>query len=74
MLLELSGLWKAYGFPIIDVEKSARSLIDSCSRIPVTASSVPRELRNLFVKIMRQEHFKRHKFWPPLEDKVGSYS
>lgn len=42
MLLELSGLWKAYGFPIIDVEKSAGSLIDSCSGAPVTASNVPR--------------------------------
>lgn len=48
--LEISGLWKSFGFPVIDTEQTAADFFNRMTGIPEVKVDAALEVRNMFRK------------------------
>lgn len=69
--LEISGLSKSFGFPVIDYDLSCDSVLTT----PKAEISIDKDsadhIRDMFVKVFCREYFKKHHTWPPLTMMYG---
>ncbi|APG78645.1 RNA-dependent RNA polymerase [Beihai rhabdo-like virus 5] len=65
--LELSGLYKSFGYPIIDVEETLNYFHEYATAQPTTIDlTFCQRLRNSFKKYFIKQYFKEHDVFPPL--------
>ncbi|APG78642.1 RNA-dependent RNA polymerase [Beihai rhabdo-like virus 4] len=66
MLLEFSGLYKCFGFPIIDVEETISYMHELITASPGYIGTYARHIRNVFVKYFMKEYLKQNGVYPDL--------
>ncbi|DAZ87907.1 TPA_asm: hypothetical protein [Macroli virus] len=66
MLLELSGLWKSWGFPVLDLEASATRIMSDVSTPPSAEPGAGERVRRMFLKMFCKEYYRQNHSWPPV--------
>ncbi|KAL4125917.1 hypothetical protein QTP88_010154 [Uroleucon formosanum] len=64
--LELSGLWKIFGHPIIDMEDSITSWIEKGTILKLNKREMGERCSNMLKLVMCRRYYEERHRWPPL--------
>ena len=62
-ILELGGLWKSCGYPVVDPVASRRCFMEDMKREVDVDPELPLGVRNIFVLTLCRGFFKAHRRW-----------
>lgn len=65
--LELSGLWKIFGHPIIDMEASITSWVEKGTVLKANKRNMGERCSNMLKLTMCRRYFEERHRWPPLK-------
>ena len=64
--LDIGGLWKSFGYPLIDSDQSARNLMKDLKTPSIVDAEAAQELRDVWLYMFCKEYYRVHKSWPPV--------
>ncbi|KAK9877807.1 hypothetical protein WA026_019487 [Henosepilachna vigintioctopunctata] len=67
LTLEISGMWKCFGHPIIDMDKSVKSWISKGSALKEGLEKAGSRVENMFKLVFCRNYYKEKRTWPPVE-------
>lgn len=67
MKLEIAGMWKTMGHPVINMDKSTESWIKKCTVLKRNLEPAAVSISCMFKKEFCRQYYKTHKRWPKVE-------
>ncbi|CAG9763643.1 unnamed protein product [Ceutorhynchus assimilis] len=64
--LEMSGLWKCFGHPIIDMDLSVKNWIQTGAILKTDLEQAGQRIKRMFCMTFCKNFFKEKRNWPPL--------
>ncbi|USL85442.1 MAG: RNA-dependent RNA polymerase [Ixodes ricinus orinovirus-like virus 1] len=66
MHLEMSGLWKCFGHPIIDMDSSVKNWLKTGAVMKPNLTQAGYDIYHMFCMVFCKNYFKEKRSWPPL--------